>query len=107
MRTRCVTINTRKTSNHITMAHEEEDLTLNLSSYSEDEIKQLRHMTVEVKSHWTSMLKEHSEKINEATKMAIQMSIDQADDDLKVIDKELENRQKMNVVVETSKGPDG
>jgi hypothetical protein len=87
------------------MAQEDDDLTLNLSSYSEDEIKQLRQMTVEVKSHWTSMLKEHSEKINEATRMAIQMSIDQADDDLKVIDKELEDRQKMNVVVEKSKGP--
>ena len=70
----------------------DEPTELNLKDYSIKEIKQLQKMTEEIRDHWLKMLKEAPATLSEGLKMAIQLSIQQSEDDLEKIQAELSSR---------------
>lgn len=84
---------------------EDDSIDLNLSSYSDDELRQLKSMTEQVKEHWQKMLVEHEEKLNPTVEKAIKMSIEQALQDLREIEAEQEERKKVKVSVRGTKSP--
>jgi hypothetical protein len=61
------------------------DLAAQISSYTEAELKQLETITLEVIKHWEDMLKVAGGRMNEGTRMAIDLSMEQAQKDLKLI----------------------
>jgi truncated hemoglobin YjbI len=65
---------------------------LNLKDYSVKEIKQLQKMTEEIRDHWLKMLKEAPASLSEGLRMAIQLSIEQSENDLEKIQAELSSR---------------
>jgi hypothetical protein len=67
------------------------DLLQDVKSYTISELNQLMKMTTDVRDHWKNMLKEIPDD-KEGLKMAIQMSIKQAEDDIETITKELAGR---------------
>ena len=75
---------------------EQEDLDeptqLDLKEYSVKEIHQLQKMTEEIRDHWVKMLKEAPSTLSEGLKMAIELSIQQSEDDLEKIRAELASR---------------
>ena len=62
-----------------------------VKSYTLTELHQLRKMTEDVLQHWKDMLKND---IKEGLHMAIDMSIKQTEDDLKVINNEINVKDK-------------
>jgi hypothetical protein len=70
----------------------DEPTELNLKDYSVKEIKQLQKMTEEIRDHWLKMLKEAPASLSEGLKMAIELSIQQSEDDLEKIQAELSSR---------------
>ena len=72
----------------------EEDLSTELliKTYSVKEITQLKKMTEEIRDHWKKMLAEAPANLSEGLKMAIELSITQAEDDLVKIQEELLSR---------------
>jgi hypothetical protein len=61
------------------------DLADQISSYTDAELKQLETITLEIIKHWEDMLKVAGGRMNEGTKMAIDLSMEQAQKDLKLI----------------------
>jgi len=72
----------------------EEDISTELliKTYSVKEITQLQKMTEEIRDHWKKMLVEAPENLSEGLRMAIELSITQAEDDLVKIQEELLSR---------------
>ena len=70
----------------------DEPTELNLKEYSVKEIKQLQKMTEEIRDHWLKMLKEAPASLSEGLRMAIELSIQQSEDDLEKIQAELSSR---------------
>ena len=66
------------------------DLSEQISSYSENDLKQLEKITLEIIKHWEDMLKVAGGRMNEGTKMAVDLSIEQAKKDLSLIHKKNE-----------------
>lgn len=77
------------------------DLAEQISSYTDAELKQLETITLEVIKHWEEMLKVAGGRMNEGTKMAIDLSMEQAQKDLKLI------REKMTVHTSLKLSPHG
>jgi hypothetical protein len=61
------------------------DLDSQISNYSLNELKQLKKITLEVLKHWEDMLKVAGGRMNEGTKMAVDLSMEQAKKDLALI----------------------
>jgi hypothetical protein len=74
------------------MAEEGESIELVIKDYTVNEIKQLQKMTEDVRDHWIKMLAEAPPTLSEAMRMAVQKSIQQAEDDLKHMQGELLDR---------------
>ena len=70
----------------------DEPTQLDLKEYSVKEIHQLQKMTEEIRDHWVKMLKEAPSTLSEGLKMAIELSIQQSEDDLEKIRAELASR---------------
>jgi hypothetical protein len=70
---------------------EESDLSKEIKEYTITELTQLKKMTEDVKEHWLKMLKEISDD-KKGLKMAVELSIKQAETDLELIEKELAGR---------------
>ena len=64
-----------------------------VKGYTVKELEQLLKMTEEVRRHWKSML-ENKEKMNEGLGMALELSVQEAENDLKLITSEMEARAK-------------
>ena len=77
------------------------DLADQISSYSLSELKQLEKITLEVLKHWEDMLKMAGGRMNEGTKMAVDLSMDQARKDLALI------HEKMKQLDEPKASPHG
>jgi len=73
---------------------DDEDLSTELlvKNYSVKEIKQLQKMTEEIRDHWKKMLAEAPKNLSEGLRMAIELSITQAENDLVKIQDELLDR---------------
>lgn len=61
------------------------DLEEQISSYTMPELKQLEKITLEIINHWEDMLKKAGGRMNEGTKMAVDLSMEQAKKDLTLI----------------------
>lgn len=72
-----------------------------ISSYTDHELKQLEKITLEIVNHWEDMLKKAGGRMNEGTKMAIDLSMEQAKKDLALI------REKMKQLDTTKLSPHG
>jgi hypothetical protein len=66
------------------------DLQEQISSYTEQELKQLETITLEVIAHWQKMIQVCGANMNEGTRMAIDLSLEQANKDLVVIRERME-----------------
>lgn len=77
------------------------DLSEQISSYSENDLKQLEKITLEIIKHWEDMLKVAGGRMNEGTKMAVHLSIEQAKKDLSLI------HEKMKQFVPVIEAPNG
>ena len=75
------------------------DLEQQISSYTEKDLKQLETITLEVLKHWEDMLKVAGGRMNEGTKMAVDLSMEQARKDLLLI------REKMKQLDSTTITP--
>ena len=64
---------------------EYEDTTLEIDGYTAKELRQLQKMTEEVRDHWKKMLAEAPANLSEGLRMAIELSIRQAEEDLEKI----------------------
>lgn len=73
------------------MSDEELSLVNDVKGYSVKELVQLQKITQEVKDHWVKMLLEIPET-KPGLRMAVEASITQAEDDLKVIADEIRSR---------------
>jgi hypothetical protein len=67
------------------MSSEDQETTLDIEGYSAEELRQLRKMTEEVRDHWKKMLAEAPANLSEGLRMAIELSIRQAEEDLEMI----------------------
>jgi len=81
------------------------DLTQQISSYTENELKQLEKITLEILAHWEQMIKVCGAKMNEGTRMAIDLSMEQANKDLVIIRDRLVKVVKVNGGHLTITGP--
>lgn len=61
------------------------DLEQQISSYTLTELNQLEKITIEIINHWEDMLKKAGGRMNEGTKMAVDLSMEQAKKDLALI----------------------
>jgi hypothetical protein len=77
------------------------ELAEQISSYTEHELKQLEKITLEIINHWEEMLKKAGGRMNEGTKMAVDLSMEQAKKDLTLI------REKMKQLDTTKLSPHG
>ena len=68
-----------------------DDFSQELKEYNLKELGQLQKMTEEVRDHWMKMI---TQPVNEGMKEALRLSIQQTEDDLKLILAESE-KQKM------------
>jgi hypothetical protein len=68
-----------------------DDFSQELKEYNLKELSQLQKMTEEVRDHWMKMI---TQPMNEGMKEALRLSIQQTEDDLKLILAETE-KQKM------------
>jgi predicted DNA-binding antitoxin AbrB/MazE fold protein len=69
----------------MSLAEEEYNTSLDIDGYTAEELRQLRKMTEEVRDHWKKMLAEAPANLSEGLRMAIELSIRQAEEDLKTI----------------------
>ena len=67
------------------MSSEDQETSLDIESYTAEELRQLRKMTEEVRDHWKKMLAEAPANLSEGLRMAIELSIRQAEEDLEMI----------------------
>jgi len=63
----------------------QETTALDIDGYTAKELRQLQKMTEEVRDHWKKMLAEAPANLSEGLRMAIELSIRQAEDDLQTI----------------------
>jgi hypothetical protein len=63
----------------------EDDTGLEIDAYTAKELRQLQKMTEEVRDHWKKMLAEAPANLSEGLRMAIELSIRQAEEDLEKI----------------------
>ena len=70
---------------------EESDLSQEIKDYTITELTQLKKMTEDVREHWLKMLKEIPDD-KKGLKMAVELSIKQAETDLELIIKEVATR---------------
>ena len=73
------------------------DLAEQISSYTQAELKQLETITLEVIKHWEDMIKIAGGRMNEGTKMAIDLSMDQAKRDLKLIREKMTSDESLKL----------
>ena len=66
-------------------AEEEYNTGLDIEGYTAKELQQLQKMTEEVREHWKKMLAEAPANLSEGLRMAIELSIRQAEEDLEKI----------------------
>ena len=64
---------------------EYDDTGLEIDGYTAKELRQLQKMTEEVRDHWKKMLIEAPANLSEGLRMAIELSIRQAEEDLETI----------------------
>jgi len=64
---------------------QEEHTGLEIDGYTAKELRQLKKMTEEVRDHWKKMLAEAPANLSEGLRMAIELSIRQAEEDLEKI----------------------
>ena len=62
-----------------------DDTGLEIDGYTAKELRQLQKMTEEVRDHWKKMLIEAPANLSEGLRMAIELSIRQAEEDLETI----------------------
>ena len=67
------------------MSSEDQDTSLDIEGYTVKELRQLQKMTEEVLDHWKKMLAEAPANLSEGLRMAIELSIRQAEEDLEKI----------------------
>jgi hypothetical protein len=67
------------------MSAEDQDTGLEIDGYTAKELRQLQKMTEEVREHWKKMLAEAPANLSEGLRMAIELSIRQAEEDLEKI----------------------
>jgi hypothetical protein len=67
------------------MSSEDQETVLDIDAYTAKELRQLQKMTEEVRDHWKKMLAEAPANLSEALRMAIELSIRQAEEDLEKI----------------------
>ena len=67
------------------MSSEDQETTLDIEGYTAEELRQLRKMTEEIRDHWKKMLGEAPANLSEGLRMAIELSIRQAEEDLETI----------------------
>ena len=67
------------------MSSEDQETTLDIEGYTAEELRQLRKMTEEIRDHWKKMLAEAPANLSEGLRMAIELSIRQAEEDLEMI----------------------
>ncbi len=75
---------------------EDDPLNLNLPSYTFHEIRQLERMTQDVLDHYTKILKEWTSDGPAHLRQAVEMSLAQAQQDMKEIQAEIEVRKAKN-----------
>ncbi len=75
---------------------EDDPLNMNLPSYTFHEIRQLERMTQDVLDHYTKILKEWTSDGPAHLKQAVELSLVQAQDDMKQILAEIEIRKAKN-----------
>jgi hypothetical protein len=64
---------------------EEDGTGLEIEGYTAKELRQLQKMTEEVRDHWKKMLAEAPANLSGGLRMAIELSIRQAEEDLEKI----------------------
>jgi hypothetical protein len=64
---------------------DQETTALDIDGYTAKELRQLQKMTEEVRDHWKKMLAEAPANLLEGLRMAIELSIRQAEEDLQTI----------------------
>jgi hypothetical protein len=67
------------------MSSEDQETVLDIDAYTAKELQQLQKMTEEVRDHWKKMLAEAPANLSEGLRMAIELSIRQAEEDLEKI----------------------
>jgi hypothetical protein len=67
------------------MSSEDQETSLDIEGYTAKELRQLQKMTEEVLDHWKKMLAEAPANLSEGLRMAIELSIRQAEEDLEKI----------------------
>jgi hypothetical protein len=67
------------------MSSEDQETVLDIDAYTAKELRQLQKMTEEVLDHWKKMLAEAPANLSEGLRMAIELSIRQAEEDLEKI----------------------
>ncbi|NDC43108.1 MAG: hypothetical protein EBZ77_16430 [Chitinophagia bacterium] len=67
------------------MSLEYQETSLDIEGYTAKELRQLQKMTEEVRDHWKKMLAEAPANLSEGLRMAIELSIRQAEEDLEKI----------------------
>ena len=67
------------------MSSEDEETSLDIEGYTAEELRQLQKMTEEIRDHWKKMLAEAPANLSEGLRMAIELSIRQAEEDLEKI----------------------
>jgi hypothetical protein len=77
------------------------ELAEQISSYTMTDLKQLEKITLEILNHWEDMLKKAGGRMNEGTKMAVDLSMEQAKKDLALI------REKMKQLDTPKQSPHG
>lgn len=64
---------------------QDQETSLDIEGYTAKELRQLQKMTEEVRDHWKKMLAEAPANLSEGLRMAIELSIRQAEEDLEKI----------------------
>lgn len=64
---------------------QDQETSLDIEGYTAKELRQLQKMTEEVLDHWKKMLAEAPANLSEGLRMAIELSIRQAEEDLEKI----------------------
>jgi hypothetical protein len=64
---------------------DQETTALDIDGYTAKELRQLQKMTEEIRDHWKKMLAEAPASLSEGLRMAIELSIRQAEEDLEMI----------------------
>jgi hypothetical protein len=64
---------------------DQETTALEIDGYTAKELRQLQKMTEEIRDHWKKMLAEAPASLSEGLRMAIELSIRQAEEDLETI----------------------